>query len=131
MQWLVDLVIAAIGVPPCYVHRPEVFGYDWVKGDLTLDGSFYTLDASAIVPENATGILLKVEIRATAAEKWMFFRKNGFTNWFSTNNVNTQVANIYRDDEAIIGIDSDRKFQYALADNTFNVVNLTILGWFM
>ncbi|GAI35317.1 unnamed protein product, partial [marine sediment metagenome] len=51
MQWLIDLIIETIGVPPCYIDRGSFFGPDFTQVSLPARAVWTELDLSGIITD--------------------------------------------------------------------------------
>jgi hypothetical protein len=103
---------------------------DWEETDLTTDETWNDLDCSSIVPEDAIAIILYVKIRHSGANKILKFRKNGNSNEYNIMHLKTQVADITTQQQGIVFCDSDRVIEYYGSDITFDLIDITIIGWF-
>lgn len=130
MQWLIDLVIEAIGVPPVFIDRGDPATSDWNQATLTLDGAWHELDISAIVPTNASAILFRGLMRDGAIAKRLGFRKAGHVNAFNTSIMYTQVADVFIQQDCIIAVTTNQKIEY-IADAGIDLIFLTIAGWWL
>lgn len=94
MQWLIDLVIEKIGVPPCFYDRGDPAAWDFTWINLNTDGAWHDLDLSAIVPNAAKAVLLRIRVQCGVVAKLLQFRKSGNVNSLNTNGFRVQVANV-------------------------------------
>lgn len=129
MQWLIDLVIEAIGVPPCFYDRGDPPGFDYGTGTITQDGFWHTIDLSAIVGVGAVAVLLRVRLSDNLTNQLILLRKDGNTNEANAGSVRTQVANINNDGDVIIPLSSDYKIQYKTSSTVFTSINFVVKGW--
>lgn len=131
MQWLIDLVIEAIGIPPVYVDRGDYQTYDFKTTDFTQDTAWHELDLSAIVPAGASAVKFHLKTRNTTVATFMRFRKHGHTGdeYRCTNR--TQVSNIAFGFYLVVGVDSDRKIDYYVKTPNFTAIHITVQGWWL
>ncbi len=131
MQWLIDMVIAAIGVPPCYIDRGSTAAYDFDQTVLIQDGGWHDLDLSGIIPENAKAVILHFRGLDAAVGRTLNVRPKNTTTVIGTCTVRNQVANISIGLHATIGVGADRKIQYRSAAPGFAEINFLVRGWIL
>lgn len=131
MQWLADLIIEKIGIPPTFIDRGDPAVEDFVFGDFTLDDGWHELDLSGIVPAGATAVLLFTHARADATAKVFRWRKHGNVNAIASPALRTVVANLYHYCNNVVAVDADRKIDYMGTFATFDDLRTAILGWWL
>ena len=131
MQWLIDLVIEAIGIPPVYIDRGDPAADDFVKADFIADGNWYEEDLSAIVPEGAKAVVLRVDLRSDAVGKWIQMRKPGNVNTKNVSMARTQIANLYITNDMICSISEDRKIEWRIQAALWINVEIVVKGWIL
>lgn len=131
MQWLIDLIIERIGVPPCYINRGDPPNVDYTIVDLTADGAWHTLDLSGIIPEGATAVNLQVFIANNQAQKTLLFRPDGNINTANNATVVTQVGFFGIPANCPIALSADRKIEYTFAVGGWLLADLTVCGWWL
>jgi len=131
MQWLIDLVIEAIGVPPCFIDRGDTAAADYTKDTLTTDEAWHTLDLSAIVPKGTTAVAIRLFIRTGANNRYVTFKRNGQANNINSSYVLTQASNVSYGCDIIVPVDSDRKVEYKIENVVWTTCNVTIKGWWL
>ena len=131
MQWLIDLIIESIGVPPVFIDRGDPANDDFLVGSLVRDGAWHDLDLSSIVPSNASCVALAAYISGTTVLKWCEFRKKGNVNVYNESYFVTQVANVSITGDFNIPIGSDGLLQYRFQDSTINNGAITVKGWWL
>lgn len=130
MQWLIDLIIEAIGIPPVFIDRGDPAAADWSQATLTLDGTWNDLDLSALVPANASAVMLNCFIADNLVGKSIGFRKSGNANVWNTSAVYTQVAGILNQQDIIVPASANQKIEY-LGDAGIDTILLTVRGWWL
>lgn len=130
MQWLIDLVIEAIGIPPVFIDRGDPEGFDFTQAVLTMDGTWHELDLSAIVPADASVILIGGFIRDGVVEKTVRFRKSGNANALNVSLMYTQVAGVFIGQDFTIAASPNQKIEY-LADAAIDIIALVVRGWWL
>ena len=131
MQWLIDLVIAAIGIPPCYIDRGQTSGPDFTEATLTIDNAWHELDLSGIVPDGASAVVLRCGFHSDIVN-WVFrLRKHGTTMTQVTSVGTQQVAGIKMAHTPTIGISTDRKIDYRFVAAANLALTITVRGWFL
>lgn len=131
MQWLVDLVIAVIGIPPTFIDRGDFAGNDFTTAFFTRDANWYDIDLSAIVPAGAVAVLLAVRARAGVADAFAMFRENGNVNTENASRFYTQAGNIYFDSCIICALSSSRVIEYRFDNVAWNSIILNVRGWWL
>ncbi len=111
-----------------FVDRGDPSGVDFTQASLTMDGTDYPLDLSAIVPDGAKSVLMRVNMTDNSVGSLISFSKNGNANFRNNDVLRTSVANIIEDDTVIVACDSDRKIQYS-ATAGLTGVQITVGGW--
>jgi len=129
MQWLIDLIIEAIGIPPCYIDRGDPAAADFTIADFNITNAWTMLDLSAIVPEGATAVNCSFTIKATSVNRKFRLRRHGNVNDIAMGKVRTQVANVLIGDNCTVAVDADRKVDYWRELIGINFCNMNILGW--
>lgn len=131
MQWLIDLIIEAIGIPPTYVDRGDTFPEDFSTVDLVTDGAFHELDLSAIVPAGAVLVLIHCGFSGTSAPANAAFRKPGYITGWNVAAVTLLVAGLARRPDVIVPLSPDRKIEYKFAGPGWTAQDMTIRGWWL
>lgn len=131
MQWLIDLIIEAIGVPPCYIDRGAFGPNDFTQADLIQDGTWRELDFSAIVPDGATAINLHWTAQDAAIGKILYIRPAGDTTTIGTCMIRSQVANLGYGAYTPMSISADRKVEYRCAAPGYTILTFKIRGWWL
>lgn len=131
MQWLIDLVIEAIGIPPTFIHRGDPAVADFLIGDFTKDGFWYDLDLSAIVPAGATAVSVFIILQATVISRSIALRKKGQVNSVNQTIMFTQVANLLFSSDILVAVDPDRKIEYKIAAGVNQRCDFTVKGWWL
>lgn len=111
------------------VDRGALASADFSHADLTLDGNPHSLDLSAIVPQGATWVHLRVEVTpATIPGGIVFFkysRGSDYTAWVAGSPVVAVPVSLL----GMIPIDSDRVIGYASACAPATTIYIAIIGW--
>lgn len=131
MQWLIDLIIEAIGVPPCYIDRGPTLGNDFTQAHLTQDGSWYELDFSGIIPAGATAVNLHFSAQDAAVGRILYMRPGGDTTTLGTCLIRNQVANIAVGGYIAMSLSADRKIEYMSIAPGYAIVTIKIRGWWL
>jgi len=131
MQWLVDLVIEAIGIPPVFIDRGDPAVADFAVGDLTADGAWHNLDLSGIVPANASAVLLHAGIRDNLIGQNTYIRRKGNVNWENSCRMITQVANLAISQDIVCPIGSNGLLEYNLSATVWTSIGIRVKGWWL
>lgn len=129
MQWLIDLVIEAIGIPPTFIDRGDPAAPDFDATDLTKDAAWHELDLSAIVPEGATAVTLAILTHAAAVQNQLYFRRAGNTDAVNIAAVTTVIVGLLQTNDFVVAVDEDRKIEYSLTALNWNIIFITVKGW--
>ena len=131
MQWLIDLVIEAIGVPPCFIDRGDDNTWDYDIDDLTTDGAWHDLDLSGIVAEGATAVLLRVAYVNDAIGRAIFFRKDGNVNELNVAEVETHIAETQRIESRTVAVSDARVIEYKTPAAGNPEIDIYVRGWWL
>lgn len=131
MQWLIDLIIESIGVPPCYIDRGDEAIDDFRAIDFTRDGFWHTLDLSGIIPTNATAVSLTVLIASGIINDIATFAPRITSGLGNFNTIVSQVANLSINKDLTISIGPNRTIAYKIPPGVWQVVNLSVKGWWL
>lgn len=131
MQWLIDLIIEAIGVPPCYIDRGTFLPNDFTQADLIQDGTWRELDFSGIVPAGATCMNLHFSALDAAVGRILYTRPAGDTTSIGTCTFRNQVANVAVGGFIPMGISTDRKIEYKCIAPGYAIITIKIRGWWL
>jgi len=131
MQWLIDLIIEEIGVPPCFIDRGDPAVVDYVVGDLVIDNDWHDLDLSAIVPENAKGVVIHTLLTTQQVGLNFNLRKKGNTNAINISQAWSAVAFESFSPDMTVPCDENRKIQYKVWPGNWLILQLTVKGWWL
>lgn len=119
-----------LGLPhSTIVDRGDPSGYDKQLSDLTTDGTWRDLDLSAIVPDGAKAVILRVNVQDDAAGNEFDLRKNGNSNAYNTFEIRTQVSGVSNIQSGIVFCDTSRVIEYYATNTTWTHIYLVVLGW--
>ena len=129
MQWLVDLVIAAIGVPPTYVEgEPSDFG-NFTKVDFTTDNNTHLLDLSPLLPSEAVAVNLAVRVRTVTVNAIVRFMHPDAPTFQGRCIIRTQVANINIRAIQACGVNAAGEIAYKFTDVVWDEIGVKIRGY--
>lgn len=131
MQWLVDLIIATIGIPPTFIDRGDPANYDFTTGDFTTDGFWHDLDLSGIVPSNAKAVVMYAYVKAPSIKRYLQIKVKGKSNFFNIATMRTQTSNCALTLDLVSPINSDGMLEYKTSPVAFTTIYLTIKGWWL
>lgn len=135
MQWLIDMVIAAIKAwhtaETGYFDAGDYFSNDFILTDLTVDGAYHELDISGIVGEGTKACCIRVIAAADQVQQIIRFRKGGLVRPEQKCEIRTQVADIQINVHFVLGVSEDRKIEYQVLGGTWAVTNIKIRGWWI
>lgn len=112
-----------------FVDRGDPATYDYAKEDLTIDGAWYDLDLSAIVPAGAKAVLLVGHVEGNGTDWAIMFRKKGQTNEINHGEMETLRANVERCRLMICAVDTNRVVQYKADNQAWTTLDLGVRGW--
>lgn len=129
MQWLFDIVVDMVRLAGCYVNRGDNTPNDFTTVDFTLDGAWHALDLSAIVPENAHAINLKVNVRNNAISQRFDVRVAGQVNTVNLLSLWTQVGGVRLGGVYPVNVGSSRIIEYRSSVAGWTLVFMNVNGW--
>lgn len=112
-----------------YVDRGDPDNYDFVLGDLSVDGGWHDLDLSAIIPITAKAVLIMGMIEGTNVNWNITFRRKGNTNEYNHDMMSTLRAGVLRHRDNIVSVGPNRVIEYRVDDEAWSELNLIIRGW--
>lgn len=131
MQWLIDIIIEAIGIPPVYVYRGDPLGPDFTLANLTIDTNWRELDLSGIVDENASAVDISIIARTAAVEEVFMMRKQGQTNTMNVSQMYTRVGSIWHSAGFVVPIGSSGIVEYFGSAGAWQTILVVIKGWWL
>ena len=129
MQWLIDLIIEAIGIPPVFIDRGNPAARDMGFFNFTIDGAWHDVDLSGVVPVGATGVCLAVEIKANTADVLIDWRKKDNVNTINKSRVLTYLANVETSNDCTLAVNSDRVVQYRVIGAGVTDLSMVVKNW--
>jgi hypothetical protein len=131
VQWLIDLVIAAIGIPPVFIDRGDPNVVDFAVGDFTKDGGWHDLDLSGIIPSNASCVGFFLNLKANAVGKLVRVRTKGNIWIGNISMAQTEVANLSILNDCFCPVGSDGLLEYQASAAGITDLTLTVKGWWL
>lgn len=119
-----------------FVDRGDPAAVDWDEGDLTINGAWHDLDLSAIVPDGAVLVLLRVVV-VTADNGAISFRENGNANAINVATLSSHVPVMSPPHEQysadlLVAPSPNRIIEYkATAGWTVDSIDITVGGWWI
>jgi len=101
---------------------------DLTQAAMTMDGNWYDWDMSAVVPADATWVLLRVNIQDAFVPRPLNFRKNGNVNLQTIPGLVNQVVNKNYEAELLVPCDDAQIIEY-MAPGAIALIEIIILGW--
>jgi len=113
------------------VDRGDPSDWDWTTGDFTIDGDYYDLDCSAIVPAGATAICFFLNFQHSTAGKSLYFSKKG-----NQYEINCQAFTCLSPTTRhlvnfTVFCDANRVIQYRGPAQVFSLITLVVTGWIL
>lgn len=118
-----------IGKAPVFIDRGDPAAYDYAKEDLTIDGAWHDMDLSGIVSAKAKAVFIIGHLQGAAVDWKISFRKNGNVNEVAHGGMETLRAGIERHRSSIVALDDDRKIEYKVDDENWDILDLAVKGW--
>jgi len=115
-----------------FVARGDPSSFDFVKTQLSTDGSWHALDLSSIVPAWASMVLLSVTVEDNLVGSFIRFRTLGYSNVATSTRLFTQVANQLISAQLLVFCHkASRIIAYRTTNTDFNSLNITVVGWYL
>ena len=102
---------------------------NFISANLTKDSAWHSLDLSAIVPDTCVAVFMRIHAQASSAGRSVYVSKSGFTNFYNTLFLRTQVANTPISQYGIVPVVS-QAINYYVQNVAWTLVEFTICGWF-
>lgn len=136
LQLMYDDLYRAVSEKHSFIDRGDPAAVDFTQANLTTDGNWKTganaLDFSAIVPEGAKAMLLRVAVNDNAVATQLVFRKSGQSNTVNCGQIFTQVSGVWIvNDSMILPCSADRKVEYVGTNTTIDSVLINVKGWWI
>lgn len=131
MQWLIDLIIEKIGIPPVFIDRGDPATADFDEGDLIANDAWHDLDLSSITPNGAKGVCLYISMFPPGVTHYLYFRKKGNVNFSNISGVISEIAGVISDHDITVPLDADRKIEYLLITGYAGTLTITVKNWWL
>lgn len=131
MQWLIDIIKEWIGLNAGYFFRGDISAWDFTLVDFVRDENWHELDLSAIVPEGAKAVLLKVVVESVFEDKKFDLRAHGQIYNYNTCAIFTPKSSVRIGGVYLVPCDADRKIDYEAYSTGFTTINVIVVGWFL
>jgi len=112
-----------------FVDRGDPASKDFLIGDLTKDGTWYTLDLTAIIPSTARAVLIKTRLKSPAAGDRIRYRRKGNTNEINTCSCEALRANVTRRRMGIIAVNGAQEIEYNADNVGWTELEIIVRGW--
>ncbi len=112
-----------------FVDRGDPATWDFTITDFTTDGTWRTLDISAIIPAIAKAVLMELDIETVNREKHIRLRKYGNSNAINHQDIETFNGGIHQSGSMIVAVDNNRIIEYNIDSATWTELDVTIRGW--
>jgi hypothetical protein len=114
-----------------FTDRGDPADADYEVGDLTTDNTWRDLDlgTDVSVPVGTKAVLLYIALIDNVVGVRIRFRKNGNSNEKAVGAIRLQVANIEVNGDVVVPCDSDRIIEYQASNVGFNLIQITVKGW--
>lgn len=131
MQWLIDLVIEAIGIPPVFINRGDPEFQDFSFADFNQNGLQHDLDLSGVVPSNASAVSFWFDGFSASVESSVVFLVKGNTHVVNSCELVAQVAGILNRGDFVLPIGPDGKITYFFGTPDWDFMGFAVKGWWL
>lgn len=120
---------ALTGVYSMFTDRGDPGQYDFTLTDFAMDNAWHDLDLSGIIPSIARAILVDVDITFVGQGIALKFRKNGNTQDFNHQSIDSFLANVERHKQLILIPDANGVIEYNGVLAIWAGCGFTVCGW--
>ena len=114
-----------------YVDRGDANANDFVLTDLTRDDGWHDLDLSVIVPAAAELVVMRWEITGSVINRYLYFRKNGYTDIYNNYYARTMVTGLGLPFFPAVPISTDGIVEYRASASGLSAAYGVVLGWWL
>ncbi|MBA7524153.1 hypothetical protein ES705_16290 [subsurface metagenome] len=129
----IDAQVAAlnesIAALPKYVDRGHVTEPDFTKADLTLDGDWYDLDLSGIIPVGTTDVLLGTKLQSGAMGGSLMVHTPNTDDFYNVDSTQTLADWPLLRDSLFVSCDANRIIRYYGTFIYWETLDITVRGW--
>lgn len=133
MQWIFDIIVdrvkAELGIPPCFITRPDPFSWILDIGTIHDDGAWHDVDISSIVPANAQAVCINAKLLGVEQLSVIDFVPYNFDGPQYMQSISTHILDRENQGRVIIPLYYDKKFSYRVTPDT--EVYASIFGWIL
>lgn len=132
MQFLIDLIREAVSLDVGYVDRGPLTGPDFFLVNFTTDGTWNTLDLSALVPVSAKAVIISFMVNSPPPPAG-FARLSPSFHGAARNVTYLQIPFATRDlyYQKTISLDGNRTIDYNFANIAWTSINCWVTAWFL
>ena len=131
MQWLIDIVIEAIGIPPVFINRGDIATQDFSFADFDQDGLQHDLDLSGIVPSNASAVSFWFDGFSATVESPVVFMPKAHTHVTNSCELVAQVAGVLIRGDFVLPIGPDGLIKYFFGTPDWDFMGMYVKGWWL
>lgn len=111
------------------IDRGDPAAFDFIETALTQDMAWHDLDLSAIVPADASWVLLRILAKHTSTIAGaILFRKNGNANTVAVETADVVKINVDCFTQLLVPCDSSQVIEYMYPANLTDL-QIAVLGW--
>ena len=114
-----------------YVDKGVIVTNQFDIGDLTVDGGYYSLDLSSVIPANAKAVFLSIRIRSTSVNDAFYVMPDLADPGYNEVYQRTQAANVIITFTALIDVTGKRSIKYSASSVEFNLISFNVLSYFV
>lgn len=129
VQALIELAYAYAKTRGFYENRGDPADWDKGIGDFVTDNTWRDLDLSALVPEYANAVHIRLAFENDFVMKTIAFREKGNVNVVNASETNSLVSAATHQRSVICALDSDRFILYRISVGGWTKLNFLVRGW--
>lgn len=131
MQWLTDLIIDTLGIPPCYVPSLYPGIAHFTQVDLTIDEAYHKLELGSILPAGASAANISIRATCDAAGELIRFRHPDDARMQGRCILWTQAAGVTQQEVWAQGVDNLLNCEYYISNANWPMIQILIKGWWL
>ena len=113
-----------------FIDRGDPASADFTQATLIEDNDWHDLDLSGIVGAAAKLVLIRFQIQVDDTGLGAFIREKGNANTVNAGKLYSQAVNVYHAGECLVMTDATGKCEYLFANGTWNMITITVGGWY-
>lgn len=114
-----------------FVAKADQDSYDFTKVDLDTDYTIHDLDVSGIVDKGAKAVVLWVAFRSPTVPAECRFSSKGYGGVYLKDLHVINVADVTKGFMTIVPLTNTGLFSYQIANETWTLININVVAWFV